>query len=60
MRKKIPDDIQSDVLTKSRRRCCICYGLLCDLSVKKGQIAHFDKDNSNSKFENLLNVDLEY
>jgi len=52
-RKKIPDDIQKEVLVTSRRRCCICYGLNRDISIKKGQIAHLDGDNENYKFDNL-------
>lgn len=26
-RKKAPDDVVTEVLTRSRRRCCVCYGL---------------------------------
>lgn len=52
VRKKIPDNIQKEVLVTSRRRCCICYGLNRDISIKKGQIAHLDGDNNN-KFDNL-------
>lgn len=52
-RRKIPDDIQKDVLVSSRRRCCICYGLNRDLSIKKGQIAHLDGNNKNFKLDNL-------
>lgn len=54
VRKKIPDNIQKEVLVTSRRRCCICYGLNRDISIKKGQIAHLDGDNNNNnKFDNL-------
>lgn len=54
VRKKIPDNIQKEVLVSSRRRCCICYGLNRDISIKKGQIAHLDGDNNNNnKFDNL-------
>lgn len=52
-RKKIPDDIQKEVLVSSRRRCCICYGLNRDIAIKKGQIAHLDGDNENFKLDNL-------
>lgn len=52
-RKKIPDNIQKEVLVTSRRRCCICYGLNRDISIKKGQIAHLDGNNENFKFDNL-------
>ena len=53
MRKKIPLDIEANVLTTSRRRCCICYGLHRDLNIKQGQIAHLDRDNTNNDFDNL-------
>ena len=60
VRKKVPDTTQSEVLTRSRRRCCICYGLYGDLEIKKGQIAHLDKDNSNPDLENLAFLCLEH
>jgi AbiTii len=52
-RKKTPQEIETDVLTKSARRCCICFGVQMDLSTKKGQIAHLDGDPSNSEMDNL-------
>jgi tetratricopeptide (TPR) repeat protein len=47
-------NVELEVLTCSRRRCCICYYLegfkeLCD-----GQIAHVDRDNTNASFDNLV------
>ena len=53
-RKKVNSQIQAEVLLNSRRRCCLCFGLERDFNLKKGQIAHVDKDNSNSKIENLV------
>lgn len=52
-RKRIQDDVQARVLLRSRRRCCICFGLNRDTSIKQGQIAHLDKDSSNDAEENL-------
>ncbi len=52
-RKPITTKRQADVLVKSRRRCCICYGLDRDTSIKQGQIAHLDHDASNDAEENL-------
>lgn len=49
----IPKEIEADVLIKSKRRCCLCYGINRDLDEKAGQIAHLDKDSSNNKFDNL-------
>ncbi|MBP2232629.1 hypothetical protein J2847_005960 [Azospirillum agricola] len=59
-RKAIPARTQSEVLVKSRRRCCICYGLNRDTSLKAGQIAHLDQKNSNSSLENLCYLCLEH
>ncbi len=52
-RKKIPPETETEVLTRSRRRCCLCFGLEQDLEEKLGQIAHLDRDPSNDKFDNL-------
>ncbi len=52
-RKKICPATEATVLTASGRRCCVCYALLGDLSVKKGQIAHLDHDASNADIQNL-------
>jgi len=52
-RKKTPSEIETNVLTMSARRCCICFGVQMDMSVKKGQIAHLDHDPSNNDFDNL-------
>jgi len=41
------------VLTKSRRRCCLCFWLDGIDDPVKGQIAHVNKDRSDSKEENL-------
>lgn len=52
-RKKPTPLTETDVLTRSRRRCCICFGLSRDIEIKRGQIAHLDWDRSNSSEENL-------
>lgn len=59
-RKKIPKKIETKVLTMSKRRCCICFGINNDLNVKIGQIAHLDRDNTNYKFENLAFLCLDH
>lgn len=51
-RKKSPKACK-DVLLKSRRRCCLCFGLKSDQGVKKGQIAHLDHDPANDRQDNL-------
>lgn len=52
-RKKVPEQIQAEVITNCRRRCCICFGLDRDLDVKSGQIAHLDRNSSNNTIDNL-------
>jgi len=52
-RKAVPASVQTDVLTRSRRRCCICFGLHRDDRVKAGQIAHLDPNSSNNSADNL-------
>lgn len=52
-RPKVPKSVQTTVLTSSKRRCCICFGLNGDLDIKKGQIAHIDHDSSNNTPDNL-------
>lgn len=52
-RKSTPKDTETEVLIVSARRCCICFGLSGDFNEKPGQIAHLDKDPSNSSFDNL-------
>jgi hypothetical protein len=59
-RKKVTPETQKSVLTDSLRRCCLCYCLLGDESVKKGQIAHIDHDNSNNKESNLAFLCLDH
>jgi len=59
-RKKIPDDVVAGVLETSRRRCCICVALQDDISEKKGQIAHLDRDPSNNDPDNLVFLCLEH
>jgi len=53
VRKAVSPQVQANVLLKSRRRCCICYGLRRDTAIKQGQIAHIDHNSSNNSEENL-------
>jgi hypothetical protein len=52
-REPISANTQAIILLKSRRRCCICFGLNRDTSLKQGQIAHLDGDSANSAEDNL-------
>ena len=59
-RKKIPENTGAQVLTGCRRRCCICWAIRQDVSEKKGQIAHLDRDPSNHALDNLAFLCLEH
>lgn len=52
-RKPLPKDTETAVLVRSRRRCCICFGIDRDTRPKLGQIAHLDKSNANHAESNL-------
>lgn len=60
VRKAIAPDTQAEVLLKSRRRCCICFGLNRDTLIKQGQIAHLDRDPSNNAEDNLAFLCLDH
>lgn len=51
-RKPFPTEVVTKVLTASRRRCALCYGLDGDTTEKEGQIAHVDHNSANVTFEN--------
>lgn len=54
-RKKVPTAAATEVLTLSRRRCCICFCLENDSGPKAdGQIAHIDRKPADSGADNLV------
>lgn len=53
-RRKIPPATETKVLTRSKRRCCLCVGLHTDFNVKRVQIAHIDHNRNNHKEDNLV------
>ncbi len=53
-RATIQPDVIADVLVASRRRCCLCFALSNDAGEKKGQVAHLDRNASNSARDNLV------
>jgi hypothetical protein len=59
-RKSIPIDVQTRVLSASRRRCCLCYFLNENHGERKGQIAHLNKNPADSRYENLVWLCLEH
>ena len=60
-RTKVPEHNETEVLVRSGRRCCYCYGLNGDASVKQhGQIAHLDHQPTNHDFDNLAYMCLDH
>lgn len=59
-RKPITDEAQKNVVTRSRRRCCLCFWLEGKDEVQKGQIAHLDRNNENSEEDNLVFLCLQH
>lgn len=59
-RNRVSDPTQAAVLAKSRRRCCVCFGLKRDDSVKQGRIAHLDKKPGNNNESNLAFLCLDH
>lgn len=51
---------ETAVLLKSRRRCCICFGLNRDLALKSGQLAHLNQKHDDNRDENLAYLCLEH
>ena len=52
-RDKIPKEVQREILIRSRRRCCFCYGLEGNFNERIGQIAHIDHNASHNGLDNL-------
>lgn len=59
-RKRLGKGVETDVLVKCGRRCCLCYGLQADFSEKPGQIAHIDRNPANDQLDNLVFLCLEH
>ncbi len=53
-RKRINIATETEVLTKSHRRCCLCWYLENRKDVRKGQICHVNQTPSDNRFENLV------
>ena len=52
--------VEREVLLESRRRCCICFGLNRDTSLKVGQLAHLDQNPTNSRKDNVAYLCLDH
>lgn len=59
-RSKTTPSVEEQILTSSRRRCTLCFGLTRDTSLKRGQIAHVDRDPANNDPDNLVFLCLDH
>src|SRR5436309_2662422 len=59
-RPAIPKLIETAVLTKCHRRCCLCFYLQQRDEVRKGQIAHLNHDPTDHRPENLVYLCLDH
>lgn len=53
VRPTIQTDTVTEVLLRSRRRCCLCFGLDGNFEQKQGQVAHLDQNRNNNSPGNL-------
>lgn len=59
-RKSTPKNVETEVLTKCRRRCCLCFYINGNYDEVRGQIAHIDHNPSNADTDNLVFLCLEH
>jgi hypothetical protein len=52
-RKKVPENIETQVLDACKRRCALCVAIDNNHAEVLGQVAHLDKDNTNFRLGNL-------
>lgn len=48
-RKDFPTSVMTSVLMRCKRRCALCYGLDNDFGIKRGQLAHIDRNATNNE-----------
>lgn len=53
-RAKTPRKVEAAVLMAARRRCCLCVFLHGRADVRKGQLAHLNRNPRDYRFENLV------
>lgn len=59
-RDAVPKAMETQVLTASRRRCCVCVYMLGRDEVRRGQVAHLNRKHSDARFLNLVWLCLEH
>jgi hypothetical protein len=52
--------METEVLLASGRRCCLCVFLSNRDDVRKGQLAHLNRNATDTRFENLVWLCLEH
>jgi hypothetical protein len=53
-RPKVPDSVETAVLVRAVRRCCLCFGLNFKFDVVPVQVAHIDRHAANNDPDNLV------
>lgn len=59
-RRTISRSVETEVLLGSRRRCCLCVFLHERDDIRKGQIAHLNRNPGDARFDNLVWLCLEH
>ncbi len=59
-RKHLNERLAARVAFASRRRCCLCFGLLDIDEPRKGQVAHLNGDSGDDRFDNLVYLCLDH
>lgn len=53
-RNHIPEKIKTHVLTRSKRRCCLCYFLSDNKVPMRGQLSHINHNPNDNRIDNLV------
>jgi hypothetical protein len=53
-RKPATKVVEADVVLRCRRRCCLCFFLDGVKERRRGQIAHLNRNRSDTRFDNLV------
>lgn len=59
-RQRVSRSDETRLLVASQRRCCLCYYLFDSRAPRRGQIAHLNRNASDSNFDNLVWLCLEH
>src|SRR5687768_8649265 len=59
-RQRLSQSDETRLLVASQRRCCLCYYLFDVRAPRRGQIAHLNRNASDSDYDNLVWLCLEH